>query len=40
MSGEEPRILFLHFWGLGKANALAQSLENVLKAQAEVSKSG
>ena len=34
MSNEEPRILFLHYWGLGKAVSLAQSLETVLKAQA------
>ena len=34
MAGEEPRILFLHFLGLGKADALAQSLRRVLDAQA------
>ena len=36
MSMEEPRILFLHYWGKGKAANLAQSLESVLKAQAAV----
>jgi hypothetical protein len=34
MSQEEPRILFLHYWGTGQAKALAQSLRNVLDAQA------
>jgi hypothetical protein len=38
MSQEEPRILFLHYWGKGKAASLAQSLENVLKAQAAVAR--
>ena len=38
MTGEEPRILFLHYWGLGKAASLAQSLETVLKAQTAVAK--
>jgi hypothetical protein len=38
MSMEEPRILFLHYWGNGKASALAQSLETVLKAQAAVAR--
>lgn len=36
MSHEEPRYLFLHFWGKGKAAALSQSLKNVLNAQAAV----
>ncbi len=34
MSGEEPRILFLHYWGKGKAVALAQAVKNALDAQA------
>ena len=34
MSHEEPRILFLHYWGKGQATALAQSLKSVLDAQA------
>jgi hypothetical protein len=38
MSQEEPRILFLHYWGKGKASALAKSLKNVLEAQAAVPK--
>jgi hypothetical protein len=33
MDGERPRILFLHYWGRGKAADLAQSLRNVLAAQ-------
>jgi hypothetical protein len=36
MSHEEPRIIFLHYWGKGKASALAQSLKTVLDAQAHV----
>ena len=38
MSGEEPRILFLHYWGKGKAVALAQAVKNALDAQASVGK--
>ena len=38
MSQEEPRILFLHYWGKGKAAALAQSLKAALNAQAGVAK--
>ena len=38
MSHEEPRILFLHYWGKGKAASLAQSLETVLKAQAAAAR--
>jgi hypothetical protein len=33
MSSEQPRILFMHYWGRGKAADLAQSLHNVLAAQ-------
>jgi hypothetical protein len=33
MSGERPRILFMHYWGRGKAADLAQSLHEVLMAQ-------
>ena len=36
MSHEEPRILFLHYWGKGKASALANSLKMVLDAQAHI----
>ena len=36
MTHEEPRILFLHYWAKNKAAALAQSLKNVLDAQAHV----
>ena len=38
MINEQPRILFLHYWGSGKAVSLAQSLETVLKAQAAAAK--
>ena len=34
MTGEDPRILFLHYWGKGKAVALAQAVKNALDAQA------
>ena len=30
MAGEEPRILFLHYWGIGKSEALAQGLRAAL----------
>jgi Domain of Unknown Function (DUF1259) len=34
MSHEEPRYLFLHYWGKGTAAALAQAFRNALNAQA------
>jgi hypothetical protein len=34
MTGEEPRILFLHYWAKGKAADLARSLKLALDAQA------
>jgi hypothetical protein len=36
MSHEQPRYLFLHYWGKGKADELARSLKRVLDAQASV----
>jgi len=30
MSGEQPRILFLHYWGIGKAEALAKGVREAL----------
>jgi len=30
MSGETPRILFLHYWGRGKASDLAGTLKKAL----------
>jgi hypothetical protein len=30
MSGEEPRILFLHYWGIGRAEDLARGLRGAL----------
>lgn len=36
MSQEQPRYLFLHYWGKGKATVLAQSLRKVLDAQAGI----
>jgi len=34
MSGETPRILFLHYWGRGKADELARSVKRALDTQA------
>jgi hypothetical protein len=34
MTGEEPRIVFLHYWGVGPAARLAQGLRAALDAQA------
>ena len=36
MTSEEPRTLFLHYWGKGEAPKLAQALKRVLDAQGEV----
>jgi hypothetical protein len=33
MSGEEPRILFLHYWGRGAASDLAQAVKDALATQ-------
>lgn len=33
MTGEEPRIMFLHYWGLGKAEDLARALKRALDTQ-------
>jgi len=30
MAGEQPRILFLHYWGIGPAESLAQGLRSAL----------
>jgi hypothetical protein len=38
MSGEQPRILFLHYWAKGEAAVLAQAFKHVLDAQAEITK--
>jgi hypothetical protein len=32
MIGEEPRIVFFHYWGRGSAEGLAQSIEKALPA--------
>ena len=31
MSGEQPRILFLHYWGVGPAEQLAKGVMAALK---------
>ena len=33
MSGEEPRVLFLHFWGIGRAEDLAKGIKAALSTQ-------
>jgi hypothetical protein len=38
MTGEEPRILFLHYWAKGEAPKLAEALKHVLDEQADVTK--
>jgi hypothetical protein len=34
MTGETPRILFLHYWGRGPASGLAKSIKNALELTA------
>jgi hypothetical protein len=36
MTGEKPRILFLHYWGRGTVESLARSLKNALDVQQAV----
>jgi hypothetical protein len=36
MTGENPRYLFLHYWGKGKAIDLAKSVKKALDAQQAV----
>ena len=38
MAEEEPRILFLHYWGTGPAAQLARGLKSALEAQAGASR--
>ncbi|ARL04501.1 hypothetical protein BOC44_22180 (plasmid) [Burkholderia pseudomallei] len=38
MTGETPRVLFLHYWGKGKAVDLAKAVKGALVAQAGVEK--
>lgn len=38
MTFEEPRTMFLHFWGIGQAADLAKGLKSALKAQAAEGK--
>ena len=33
MIGEEPRIVFLHYWGLGPTETLARGLKAALETQ-------
>lgn len=39
MAGEKPKILFMHYWGRGKAEDLARSLRKALDAQRSAGKS-
>jgi hypothetical protein len=36
MTHEEPRVVFLHYWGVGRAADLASSVKAALDAQAQV----
>lgn len=36
MTGETPRMLFLHYWGVGKAEDLARGVRSALDAQSNV----
>lgn len=36
MTGESPRVMFLHYWGIGSTQALARGLKGALEAQASV----
>ena len=38
MTHEEPRIVFLHYWGTGPAERLAQVLRSALEAQASAGR--
>jgi len=38
MTHEEPRVLFLHYWGKGPVEALARSLRSTIDAQGAASK--
>ncbi len=33
MAGESPRILFLHFWAIGRTDQLARGLKAALDTQ-------
>ena len=37
MTGEEPRIIFFHYWGRGPAQSLAQSIQKALPAGTGIS---
>jgi hypothetical protein len=36
MTEEQPRILFLHYWGKGRAVDLAKGVKSALDAQASI----
>jgi hypothetical protein len=38
MEGETPRLIFLHYWGIGTAQELAKTVRNALDAQARAVK--
>lgn len=35
MTGEQPRVMFLHYWGIGSTTDLAKALKAALDAQAK-----
>ena len=40
MAGESPRMLFLHYWGIGRAAELAKGVKGALMVQEEAGKNG
>jgi len=36
MTGEEPRIIFFHYWGRGPTQGIAQSIQKALPAGTEI----
>jgi len=40
MAGESPRMLFLHYWGVGRAAELAKGVKGALMVQEDSGKSG
>ena len=39
MEDETPKLIYLHYWGIGKAQDLARTLKEAFDAQAAIGKS-
>jgi hypothetical protein len=39
MEDETPKLIYLHYWGIGKAQELAKTLKSAIDAQAAIAKS-